>query len=258
MCGCSVTQTRPPLCDLMGCSTPGSSVHGISHIRILQKVAISFLIPGLPCGSAGKEFAWNAGYRGSIPGLGRSPAEGKGHPLQYSGLQNSSFKLWCWRRLLRFPWTAKRSHQSILRGINFKYSLEGAMLPQQQHTLQVLLCLFLALTWRIPWGHRVRHDWVTFTCHFLLQNISMSQVSNLNLLHWWQVSYHGPTCYRNPQIWAFLTVRRLGLTWSLGEGARSLGLQRRENKSQKDGKSKCLVNKCVPCYAEKSDVNIWY
>ena len=38
---------------------------------------------------AGKEFACNVGDLGSIPGLGRSPGEGKGHPLQYSGLENS-------------------------------------------------------------------------------------------------------------------------------------------------------------------------
>ena len=44
---------------------------------------------GFPCGSAGKESAGNAGDLGSIPGLGRSPGEGKGYPLQYSGLENS-------------------------------------------------------------------------------------------------------------------------------------------------------------------------
>ena len=44
---------------------------------------------GFPCGSAGRESACNAGDLGSIPGLGRSPGEGKGHPLQYSGLENS-------------------------------------------------------------------------------------------------------------------------------------------------------------------------
>ena len=42
-----------------------------------------------PCGSAGKESACNAGDLGSIPGLGRSPGEGKGYPIQYSGLENS-------------------------------------------------------------------------------------------------------------------------------------------------------------------------
>ena len=44
---------------------------------------------GFLCGSAGKEFACNAGDLGSIPGLGRLPGEGKGYPLQYSGLKNS-------------------------------------------------------------------------------------------------------------------------------------------------------------------------
>ena len=39
-----------------------------------------------------------------------------------------AFELWCWRRLLRVPWTARRSHQSILKEINPEYSLEGLML----------------------------------------------------------------------------------------------------------------------------------
>ena len=44
---------------------------------------------GFTCGSAGKDSACNAGDLGLIPGLGRSPGEGKGYPLQYSGLENS-------------------------------------------------------------------------------------------------------------------------------------------------------------------------
>ena len=43
---------------------------------------------GFSGGSAGKEFACNAGDLGSIPGLGRSPGEGKGYSLQYSDLEN--------------------------------------------------------------------------------------------------------------------------------------------------------------------------
>ena len=39
-----------------------------------------------------------------------------------------AFELWCWRRLLRVPWTARRSSQSILKEINPEYSLEGLML----------------------------------------------------------------------------------------------------------------------------------
>ena len=44
---------------------------------------------GFPCGSAHKDSTCNAGHLGSIPGLGRSPGEGKVYPLQYSGLENS-------------------------------------------------------------------------------------------------------------------------------------------------------------------------
>ena len=39
-----------------------------------------------------------------------------------------AFELWCWKRLLRVPWTARRSIQSILKEISPKYSLEGLML----------------------------------------------------------------------------------------------------------------------------------
>ena len=39
-----------------------------------------------------------------------------------------AFELWCWRRLLKVPWTARRSNQSILREINTEYSLEVLML----------------------------------------------------------------------------------------------------------------------------------
>ena len=44
------------------------------------------------------------------------------------GLKIDAFELWCWRRLLRVPWTARRSNQSILKEIRPGYSLEGLML----------------------------------------------------------------------------------------------------------------------------------
>ena len=46
------------------------------------------IYPVFLCGPAGKESACSAGDLGSVPGLGRSPREGKGYPLQYSGLEN--------------------------------------------------------------------------------------------------------------------------------------------------------------------------
>ena len=42
-----------------------------------------------------------------------------------------AFELWCWRRLLRVPWTARRSNQSILKEISPEYSLEGLMLKRK-------------------------------------------------------------------------------------------------------------------------------
>ena len=121
-----MAQSCLTLCDPLDYSPPGSSVHGIFLARILEWVAISFSrrsswprdwtqvshIVGrcftlwatrevkqqikkiwfnmnkcitLPS-SAGKESACNAGDLGSIPGFRRSPGEGKGYPLQYSGL----------------------------------------------------------------------------------------------------------------------------------------------------------------------------
>ena len=56
---------------------------------IAQYFIIIFKEKGFPGGSAGKEYACSAGDLGLIPGLGRSPGEGKGYPLHYSGLENS-------------------------------------------------------------------------------------------------------------------------------------------------------------------------
>ena len=56
-----------------------------------------------------------------------------------------AFELWCWRRLLRVPWTARRSHQSILKEINLEYSLEGLMLK-----LKLILWPPDAKSWKRP------------------------------------------------------------------------------------------------------------
>ena len=45
--------------------------------------------------------------------------------------RNDAFELWCWRRLLRVSWTARRSNQSILKKINPEYSLEGLLLKMK-------------------------------------------------------------------------------------------------------------------------------
>ena len=48
-----------------------------------------------------------------------------------------AFELWCWRRLLRVPWIARRSYQSILKEISPEYSLEGLMLKLNSNTLAI-------------------------------------------------------------------------------------------------------------------------
>ena len=51
--------------------------------------------------------------------------------MSKTSMEIDTFKLWCWRKLLRVPWTARRSNQSILKGISPEYSLEGLMLKFQ-------------------------------------------------------------------------------------------------------------------------------
>ena len=59
-----------------------------------------------------------------------------------------AFEMWCWRRLLRFPWTARRSNLSILKEISLEYSLEGLMLK-----LKLLLELGVFFEAKVFFGH---------------------------------------------------------------------------------------------------------
>ena len=90
-----ITQSCPTLSDPIDCSPPGSSV-------FMQAFLGS---------SDSKASAYNAGDPGSIPGLGRSPGEGKGYPLQYSGLENSMD--WVCAHTI-FPVKAMAPHSSTL------------------------------------------------------------------------------------------------------------------------------------------------
>ena len=78
----------PAVWEILQCGRAGfDSWVGKTHWRRHRLPTTVFL--GFPGGSAGKESTCNVGDLGSIPGLGRSPGEGKGYPLQYSGLKNS-------------------------------------------------------------------------------------------------------------------------------------------------------------------------
>ena len=70
------------------------------------------------------------------------------------------FQLWCWRRLLRVPWTARRSNQSILKAINLGISLEGMMLKLKLqyfgHLMRRIDSLEKTLMLGGVWGRRRR------------------------------------------------------------------------------------------------------
>ena len=71
-------------------------------------------VKGFPGGSDGKESACSAGDLGSIPGLGRSPGEGNGYPLQYSGLENSMDRTVHGSQRVRQDWVTFTFHFHFL------------------------------------------------------------------------------------------------------------------------------------------------
>ena len=76
-----------------------------------------------------------------------------------------AFKLWCWRRLLRVPWTARRSNQSVLKEINPEYSLEGLILKLKLQYFGHLMWRADSLEKTLILGkieHRRRREWWRF------------------------------------------------------------------------------------------------
>ena len=89
-----------------------------------------------------RHFSANKGPSNQSYGFSNSPVWMWGLNYKESRApKNRHFKLWCWRRLLRVPWTARRSNQSILKEISSEYSLEGLM-------LKLKLQYFGCLMWR--------------------------------------------------------------------------------------------------------------
>ena len=90
--------------------------------------------------------------------------------------RTDAFELWCWRRFLRFPWTAKRANHSILKEINPEYALEGQMLKLQyfghlmrrSNSLEKTLMLGKIDGWsRRGWQKMRRLDGLTNSMHKL-------------------------------------------------------------------------------------------
>ena len=111
-----------------------------------------------------------------------------------------AFELWCWRRLLRVPWTARRSNQSILKEINPAYSLEGLMLKlklqnyghlmQRANSLEKTLMLGRIEGWRRRGRQRARQlDGITD-----LMDMSLSKFRELVMnREVWHSAVHGVT-----------------------------------------------------------------
>ena len=114
----------------MDCSLPGFSVHGIFQARVLEWVAIAFSVTNLDSILKSRDI--------TLPTKVRL-VKAMVFPVVTYGCENwtvkkaesrriDAFELWCWRRLLRVPWTARRSNLSIVKEISLGCSLEGMML----------------------------------------------------------------------------------------------------------------------------------
>ena len=133
------------------------------------------------------------------------------------------FELWCWRRLLRVPWIARRSNQSLLKEISPKYSLEGLM-------LKLKLQYFGHLTWRTDSFEKIlilgkiegrrRRGWQDGMVgwHHQLEDMSLSKLQELVMdREAWCAAVHGVTRSRT-RLGDWTELKRLSTcaVWLLG------------------------------------------
>ena len=107
----------------MDCSLPGSSVHGIFQARVLEWVLLDSILKNKDITLPIKLHVVKAMV---LPVVMYGCESWTIKKTEHRRID--AFELWCWRRLLRVPWTARRSNQSILKKINPEYSLEGLIL----------------------------------------------------------------------------------------------------------------------------------
>ena len=118
-----VSQSCPTLWDPVDYSLPSSSAHGIFQARVLEWVAIDRILNSRDITLPTKVHLVKAMVFPVVMYGCESWTIKKAEHRRID-----AFELWCWRRLLRVRWTARRSNQSILKEISPEYSLEGLML----------------------------------------------------------------------------------------------------------------------------------
>ena len=114
----------------MDCSLPDSSIHGIFQARVLEWDAIAFSVTNLDSILKSRNITLPKKIRLVkaivFPVVMYGCESWTIKKAEHRGID--AFELWCWRRLLRVPWTARRSNQSILKEISPECSLEGLIL----------------------------------------------------------------------------------------------------------------------------------